>query len=91
MAVHILLRLNPQLGYLTRSTPKVTVIALSASHLVITCCRAQERVYLWGEQTDDTKLQELSFYMVEVMMLGFGIGPLLRNAIAMSSKRASPN
>jgi hypothetical protein len=30
---------------------------------------------------DDTKLQELSYYMVELMVLGSGIGPLLRNAI----------
>jgi len=49
-------------------------------------------VYIYGgEQVDDTKLQELSFYMVEVMMLGFGIGRLLRNAILMSSRRASLN
>jgi hypothetical protein len=86
--VHISLRLTPQLGYLLRLTPKATVIALSASHLVMTCCRAQERVYLWVEQVDDTKLRELSFYMVEVMMLGFlALDPCLE----MQSISASPN
>lgn len=64
--MYISLRLTPKLGYLTKSTAKVTVIALSASHLAMTSCRAQERVYLWGERVGDTKLQELSFYMVEV-------------------------